>query len=181
MVLFILVTIPLAIWALLHSNFDIRRFASSERPPQPSHSPFPLPRGSSYLFITTNNLPVAISKNLYIAQLTGYSTKASASLSMNATGLPAGINMGSCVFGTNLSKKTIDCPIQGRADKPGIYQVRVILFDSDKGRVDKWLNLTVIGATPSPTPAGRPVTCKPTCISGTVCQFGKCIPVGPNK
>lgn len=160
-ILIIFVAIPLFIYVILHSNLDLRRFASGDPVPTitpvSSAFPSPVPSSTSYpsptsipnispkpipgvLTITTTKLPTAYTGRSYNATVSGSSSILDKSLKMDATGLPSGLTMGTCTS----TGTTINCPIIGKPSKIGYYKVKFTL-KSLTSSVNKTLPLYVIG------------------------------------
>lgn len=110
--------------------------------PVPTQPP-PVP-GNNEPVITTESIPDAKFSRRYNATIEGYDLDLNDTLVMQASGLPSGLDLGSCR--ASISKKDnlrkISCKISGNSGERGLFNVEVVLKDN-RSSVSKTFVLSV--------------------------------------
>lgn len=106
-------------------------------------TPTPTPIPNSNPVITTSRLAQGQVGQSYQEFIRGNDSNAEDILTMNISGLPAGLKAGKCVQKPESDRKEIACSIIGRPNQAGNYQINVNLTDNQGGSDQKILKLKI--------------------------------------
>lgn len=117
-------------WSVITGYANLQILPTATPTPTIKPTPTPIVIQNNKPVITTTFLQLARVKKSYSAVISGYDLDAKDKLSMTINGLPTGIKMGQCVYGSNGKIISISCQISGTAKSWGIYRVNTVLNDT---------------------------------------------------